>query len=341
MSDMEIDYLPFDYVTYMQQILPALHRVLEGDEVPLVTLLQPLSHISFGPRSLLRLPLSPENTNWLLEGRPFHRAMSLEGLLDASTLSRVRAGEPLDPWQALAKVIPFLKGRSLNSLGRYGEMLHFHLFYTLCTGPSTLSEMYKSSLLPHDEHIFRWREYTDRDEEMRALWGTFYQAASEAFTQYTASQENSRRLRLTQWCRESIIGFLTPEETQYFLEHVRTQEKPELPLDTHDYMHEGARQGWAIDRELPISNSESLWQMLDNSAWSWKDRIMIWMAHNYEEKRADIQTIVDYWLTVHPEETQEYWQRYYEYLWRFETEILYRMRQAAVRGWGMIQTCYT
>src|SRR5258708_14496948 len=62
MSVIMIDYLPFDYVTYTQQILPAIHRATEGDEVRLRVLLQSLRHISFGLRSLLRLPLSPEAT---------------------------------------------------------------------------------------------------------------------------------------------------------------------------------------------------------------------------------------------------------------------------------------
>src|SRR5260370_16780787 len=124
-------YLPFDYVNYTKQILPAIHRGTEGDEVRLRVLLQSRRHISFGPRSLLRLPLSPEATEQLLEGEPFHGMMRLEGLLDVATLRRVRAGEHLDPWQLLAKLLPLLKFHPLNTLRRYAQIFPFHLFYTI------------------------------------------------------------------------------------------------------------------------------------------------------------------------------------------------------------------
>jgi hypothetical protein len=335
-----IDYLPFDYVTYMQQILPAIHHATEGDEVPLRTLLQSLHHISFGPRSLLPLPLSAEALEQLLEGQPFHGLMRLEGLLDVATLRRVRAGESLNPWQSLAKVIPFLKGRSLNRLGRYGEMLHFHLFYTLCTEPPASSWTSGNPVLPHDEPVFDWREYTTRDEEMRTLWGRFEQTAPEAFTQYVTSQGTSRALSPTTWCRENITGFLTPEETHYLLTHVRTHEKPRLESVISGCMRDGAEQGWEIDSKLPISDQELLKHQPEDDALSWKYKLTSWMYQNYEGQLTDFQTIINYWMIVHSEEMKAFQEGYYRNIWQIEAEILQRMRLAVTRGWGMIQTYY-
>lgn len=44
-----------------------------------------------------------------------------------------------------------------------------------------------------------------------------------------------------------------------------------------------------------------------------------------------------YWKRTHPAEIEGFQQRYYQQLWMFEDEILYRMRFAAVRGWGMLK----
>lgn len=341
MSVIMIDYLPFDYVTYTQQILPAIHRATEGDEVRLRVLLQSLRHISFGPRSLLRLPLSPEATEQLLEGEPFHGMMRLEGLLDVATLRRVRAGEPLDPWQLLAKVIPLLKGRPLNTLGRYGEMLHFHLFYTLCTEPPASSWTRGDPVLPHDEPVFDWTEYTCRDEEMHTLWGMFEQTAPEGLAQYIKPQGTSRGLSPTILCRESITGFLTPEETRYLLEHVRTHERPWLESILSGCMRDGAGQGWEISPNLSISDPELFTMQSENDAMPWKYKLTNWMYKGYPGQHADFQTIVDYWMTVHPEEMKGFQERYYRNLWQVEAEILQRMRLAVARGWGMIQTYYS
>jgi len=267
--------------------------------------------------------------------------MRLEGLLDVATLRRVRAGEPLDPWRLLAKVIPFLKGRPLDTLGRYGEMLHFHLFYTLCTKPPALSWTRGGPVLPHDEPVFDWIGYTGRDEEMRALWGMFEQKAPEALTQYIKLQETSRGLLPMTLCREYITGFLTPEETHYLLEHVRTHEKPWLESVLSSCMRDGAGQGWEIDPNLSISDPELFTIQSESDAMQWEYKLTSWMYKSYPEHLADFQTIVDYWMMVHPEEMKGFQERYYRNLWQVEAEILQRMRLAVAHGWGMIQTYYS
>ncbi len=324
MSVTTIDYLPFDYITYTQRILPVLHGATEGNEAPLRTLLQSLQHISFGPRSRSPLPLSAEATEQLLDGEPFHGSIRLEGLLDVATLRRARAGEALDPWQQLAKVIPFLKGRPLNALGRYGEMLHFHLFYTLCTDPLAVSSTRERPVLPHDEPVFDWNCYTSRDEEMSTLWGMFERTAPEALIHYIQPQgtlyAHTRALPLNILCRECIIGFLTPEETQHLLAHVRTNERPWLKSILSECIRDGEQREWEID---PTLSSDQIYQ------------------DDEEQQLAGYQTIIDYWLRVHPEEMKEIQERYYRDLWQVEAEILRRMRLAVARGWGMIQTCYS
>jgi hypothetical protein len=340
MSVIMIDYLPFDYITYTQQILPAIHHATEGNEVPLRTLLQSLDRISFGPRSMLPLPLSAEDLEQLLEGEPFYGSMRLEGLLDVATLRRVRAGEPLNPWQSLAKVIPFLKGRSLNRLGRYGEMLHFHLFYTLCTEPPPSSWTCGRPVLPHDEPVFDWTGYISRDEEMRTLWGMFEKTAPEAFPQDVTSEGTSRALSPTTLCRESITGFLTPEETQYLLKHVRTHERPWLESVISGCIRDGEGQGWEIDPNLFISDRKLLKKQQENDAQQEKYTLTGGVYQNAEGQFASYQTIVDYWKRVHPEEMKAFEDRYYQDLWRVEAEILQRMRLVVARGWGMLQTYY-
>jgi hypothetical protein len=340
MSVITIDYLPFDYTMYVQRVLPAIHRATEGDEGPLRSLLSSLGHISYGPRSLLSLPLSTEALEQLIEGQPFHGAMRLEGLLDAATLRRVRAGEPLNPWQALAKVIPFLKGRSLNRLGYYGDMLHFHLFYTLCTEPPAVSWTGDNPVLSHDEWVFLWKEYTGRDEEMRTLWEMFEQSAPETFISSVTLQGTARALSHTILCRESVTGFLTPEETEQLVTHVRTHERPWLTSVAEGCMRDGVTQGWEVDATLPILHPELLKKQPEQDELSWKNKLLNWMYQQYEGKDADFQTILDYWMKAHPEPMKEFQEQYYQHVWHIEAEILRRMREAVARGWGMIQTYY-
>lgn len=339
MSVMTIDYLPFDYIMYTQHILPALHGATEGDEAPLRTLLQSLHHISFGPRSLLPLPLSAEATEQLLEGAPFCGSIRLEGLLDVATLRRVRAGEALDPWQHLAKVIPFLKGRSLNALGRYGEMLHFHLFYTLCTEPPASSWTSGKPVLPHDEPVFDWMGYISRDEATSSLWGMFARPAPEALTRYIQLPGASRDLLPGTLCSEIITGFLTPEETRDLLEYVRTHERPQLETVVSGCLRDGAARGWEVGPNLPIRDREWFRDQSNNDAVSWQYRLITWMYRNGEVDLSDCQTVIDYWIKAHPE-MQALQDRYYGTLWRVEAEVLQRMHLAVARGWGMLQTYF-
>jgi hypothetical protein len=218
----------------------------------------------------------------------------------------------------------------------YGEMLHFHLFYTLCTEALASSWAGERPVLYGDEPVIDWIGYTGRDEEIRALWGMFKGAVPEALAPYY----QSRALPISRLSRESIIGILTPQETQYFLEHVRTYERPWLKTILGGCIRDGVGQEWSVDPQLPLRDRGLFTDSLEVDAPSWEYRLSHWMYKDYEGKYADFQTVVDYWFQEHPEEMQKFQERYYQDLWQVEAEVLRRMKLAVARGWGMLQTDY-
>src|SRR5260370_16292448 len=118
------DYIPFDYMRYGTEILPAIEQATRGDATSLSDMLSSATHFSSNLRSKYALPLPKEQSDRLIG--------TFEGLFDASTLRRIRVGEAWNSCEVLPTVLPLLEGKSLTTLGRYGEMLKYHLLATLC-----------------------------------------------------------------------------------------------------------------------------------------------------------------------------------------------------------------
>src|SRR5579872_62388 len=101
MSTYVTDYIPFDYMRYGTEILPAIEQATQGNSAPLNNMIASATHFSPRLHSKYALPL-PEGQRKV--------AWQFAGLFDASTLRRIRAGEFWDPWEALATVVPNLEG---------------------------------------------------------------------------------------------------------------------------------------------------------------------------------------------------------------------------------------
>ncbi len=322
MSIIAVDYLPFDYRRYAQEIIPALQRATEGDGTPLLALLQSATDFSFGPRSRHKLPLSDEAVESLLG--PYHR---FKGLLDIPALHRIKAGEALNPWQYLATIIPSLEGRTLENLGQYGSLLQFHMFYTFCCEPPPPPWKSNSPVLPHDEPVFDWHSYSARDEETQTLWGAFRQLAPPDLAQRLHLTNNTdknsfyppRSLGIGEG--ETVTGFITLDEAQKLIDNVRTHETPLLASIIYECIRDGEGEGWIVDtklisEELPLNESGD-----DPDAWAY--------------------AVFERWMAAHPAKMKAFLQRYYENLWQVEDEILRRTRYAISQGWGMLKTYYS
>lgn len=241
MSILTEDFIPFDYMRYGTEILPAIEQATRGDAASLYNLIGSATHFSPILRSKYALPASEKLIDilWLFEG-----------LFDAATLRRIKAGEAWDPWQALATVVPTLEGRSLRNLGRFGDLLIFHLFATFCCEPPPWSvkrrdpyrrpeiQWYEGALFWHEEISYAWNAYCCRDEETKALWGAFRQPAPPDLIELlrlkdiSENQYAPRSMPIyTEAEKEmSITGFMTLEEIQRLLANVRIHERPVLKV---------------------------------------------------------------------------------------------------------------
>lgn len=362
MSVVTVDYLPFDYVKYRQEVLPALRQAIEGDGNALHALLASATHFSLGVRSLSTVPLPDKVTQKLLTNSDIYGPYQFEGVVDAASLQRIKAGEPLNPWPYLANIIPSLKGRTFKDLGHYGQLLHFYLFYSLCCAPARPSwadnsPVFSSEelaergmirlgdpshpILPHDEQVRDWEYYISGDKATQALWGMFEQAPSAEMAQQLHlthnTSETPRALNFIRdfFYREMVTGFITPEETQYLLDHVQPHKKPPLPFIIDGCLDDGFSQNWIID--LNLIDPEL--QIPDKPKDDWE-------YTEYEGKWISNKVLFAHWMAVHPQEMAAFAEQRerhtntYQGIWYLEEEILHRMRQAASRGWGMIKTYY-
>jgi hypothetical protein len=338
------DYIPFDYMRYAGEILPALEQATRGNTIPLSELITSATHFSLKLRSKYALPLPEDESNsWLW---PF------EGLFDASTLRRIKSGEAWDPWKALATVVPTLEGKSLTTLGKFGEMLKFHLFATFCCEvPPWLvkwpnpyagfasQQWYDGEVIWHEEVTFVWNAYCARDKEMQALWGAFYRPAppdlmqllhihddsSSVISEYTPRYMNI----FSETEKEmSISGFITLEEIQHLLEHVRIHERPVLDSIIDDCIRYGESRYWAIDIEALSGDAiKSEDELAEEESWHYIEQQGMYIKH---------RAVFEQWKKVHPVEMEAFLERNYQLLHMVEDEILHRMRFAAERGWGIL-----
>lgn len=339
MSTYITDYIPFDYMRYGTEILPVIEQATRGNSAPLNNMIASSAHFSPMLHSKYVLPLSEEQRDPLI--------WLFAGLFDASTLRRIRAGEAWDPWKALATVVPTLEGKSLATLGNFGELLKFHLFATLCcevppwfvkwSDPYTgyTPDQYGGAIIWHEEVGYAWHEYCTRDEEMEALWRAFYRPALPDLVRLLHINTDGYHPRFLNIFSETekemgIDGFMTLEEIQHLLGYVRTHERPLLNWLIDGCVQHGEGRGWvvgieALDKDVIKSEEEV------GEEWS---HCSIQQGM-YISNRA----ILEQWMEVphYRVELEEHYIRpFYETLHMVEDEILHRMRFAAERGWGIL-----
>lgn len=340
MSTYITDYIPFDYLRYGTEILPAIERATRGDTTPLSNMIASATHFSPRLRSKYALPLSSEESDRLI--------WLFAGLFDAPTLHSIRAGAAWNPWEALATVVPTLEGKSLASLGNFGNLLKFHLFATLCcevppwsvkysnpyTG-FTSNQWYDGAIICHEEVGFAWHEYCTRDEEMQELWGAFYRPAPPDLVRLLHINNDEYHSRSMHIYSETetemgINGFMALEEIQHLLEHVRTHERPLLDWLVDECIRDGEEKDWAIDMETLDKDAIKTGEEIEEESWHYLKRQGMYISN---------RAVFEQWMKIphHQAEMEEHHMRlFYKMLHMVEDEILHRMRFAAERGWGIL-----
>ncbi|GHO75371.1 hypothetical protein KSD_31420 [Ktedonobacter sp. SOSP1-85] len=330
MSTDWLDYIPFDYNRYVQEILPAFEQAFLGDSRPLETLLQKATNFAFTPRYTCPIPLTGEDVETLLKP---HR--NFQGLFDAKTLRSLKEGTPCDIWQHMAQIIPSLEGKTMRTLGKYGNLLHSHVFSTFCCElPPPLIKItgiWGGYPFIWNEGVHLWEEYCERDEETRTLWSAFYQLPPPelaqklpliATTDKYYNQDTPRNFPST--VNQNISSFITYEETENLL-HLRTRDTPLLESIVSCCVRDGRSKDWSID----ITRIDP--QMVKHI-----ETVFPWQP-NGEKFHMEERALFDYWMQEHNEEMQGFIQRYHENLWRIEDELLHRVRFAVERGWGLLK----
>jgi hypothetical protein len=338
MSVSTIDYIPFDYRRYVQKILPAFEQACQGNTTPLKTLLTLATHMAFSLRTRYPVPLSGEKGQCFLQRRSYP---DITSLLDVLALRRAKAGDAWNPWDAFTVVLPTLEGRTLQALGTYGELLKSFLLATLCCECPPWSANWPSQsgdeVIWHDEVMFDWHEYISRDEHTQQLWGMFDQPLPQELAQQWPQEEDGQTSALSQshpraiFCSldESITGFITHEEVKHLLQHVRTRERPE-PRDSiiSSCIRDGETKGWNVEIEALPPGVAGRQEEVSDEEFSYRIA-----GGKYIGQRG----LFAYWKQAHPIEMEAFLQDYYQRVWLVEAEVLYRMRFAAARGWGMLE----
>jgi hypothetical protein len=322
-----LDYIPFDYNRYVQEILPAFEQAFLGNPRPLEALLQTATNFAFSPGSTCPIPLTGEDVETLLKP---HR--NFQGLFDAETLRSLKEGAPCDIWQHMAQIIPSLEGKTMRTLGKYRNLLHSHVFSTFCCElPPPLikvTEIWEGYPFIWNEDVSLWNEYCERDSETRALWSAFYQLPPPelaqklpliATTDKYYNQDTPRNFPST--VNQNISSFITYEETENLL-HLHTRDTPLLKSIISGCVRDGQGKDWIIG--VPYI---SLAEMEE-----------IDFDEEFEEKLSNqTQALFDYWMQEHEEEMRDFIPKYHQNLWRIEDELLHRVRFAVERGWGVLK----
>jgi hypothetical protein len=338
MSVSTIDYIPFDYRRYFQEILPAFEQACQSNSTPLKTLLNSATHIAFSLRTRYPIPLAGEESQHFLQNRSYPDVTSL---LDVPTLCRAKAGDAWNPWEVFVVVLPTLEGRTLQTLGKYGELLRSLLLATLCCELPPWSANWPSqssgAVIWHDEVMFDWHGYTTRDEQTQKLWGMFYQPLPQEITRQWPREENSQTDALAKnhpraisyFLDAGISGFITHEEIEHLLQHVRTRERPEPQGSIiSGCIRDGEAKGWSVEIEVLPPGVAKRQEELSDEEFSNRIAGGKYISH---------KDLFAYWKQTHPTEMEGFLQGYYQRSWMVEAEVLYRMRFAAARGWGMLK----
>jgi hypothetical protein len=325
-----VDYIPFDYQRYSQEILPAIEQATQDNPENLYALLQSATSFAFSPLCAYVLPLPAPTME------RFIKYSSFQGLLDVSTLRRLRSGESCNPWEYMASIIPTIKGRTMLDLGRYGGLLLQCLFYSFCLDLplSTIdTHMWTNDHpLTGNEGLHGWMEYCARDEETKTLWNIFRSEPPEELQKQlyltdTTSNHSAWSLRAITIGDDTITGFITREEIEHLLTHVHTGQAPLLDTIISGCIRDGEGVGWSIDINQ-ISSEFMRDQREDENDYHWH-------YSEQELKYIHHMVIFNQWMNMHEQEMHRFLDRYYQALWKIEDTILHRMRCAVEHGWGM------
>ena len=329
MSVCTLDYIPFNYLRYFDEILPAFEQATWGNFTSLKALLASMTEIAHSVRTRYTVPLSGE------ESQSFVENWDLASLLDVPTLRRVRAGDMWNPWESLAIILPTLEGRTVRHLGQYGELLKSFLLATLCCERSPWSTHWSyhndGAILSHDEVVLQWETYTTGVEQTRKLWGLFDQPLPQEIMSGKESEQNGHHPRSIFYSLGgSLSGFITHEEVKRFLQQVQTHARSEeLDMTIGDCVRDGEAEGWSIEIEELPPEAVKRWEDISGEGY---------VVHRITGgKYIAYRDLFIYWKQKYPSQMEDVLQRYCQDMWAVEEEILYRMRFAAAHGWGMLQ----
>ncbi|MBV9259544.1 MAG: hypothetical protein JO215_16130 [Ktedonobacteraceae bacterium] len=356
MSYPVIDYLPFDYESYMREIFPLWERALIGEVQPLKQRIQAATHFSLWP--YINCPL-------IIETEMMERLFSndLEPLGERYCAYQYQSGAAsIMLWDILLPVLDALEAGSDPTHVPGLDLLHSSLFYTFCcdlppeerevwqiTYSGMATDPWGGTIVLGNEDVPLWLEYIERDAEIRRLWEPFNSSppleliGSLLFPDQHSPDvvAHSPRCLFKYDLDIGPHGFLTREETMQLFNAYRRHETPLLAAIRDGYLRDAASDELPIDlRHLNLKRDET--QLLDmrpekaTGIWT-----MDWYySLDFQNEGANVteleQRVSGELWKGYPERMKTYQQRYYETLWRVEEVVMRRVELAASRGWGVM-----
>lgn len=258
------DYIIFDYLRYVQEILPALEQLERGNQLPLRSLIIDASHCA---KSFSVSPLP--HLNGRLRGSWEPMACLFDALARHQDLAAL---VPLDEYALFSSILSLRESSSDNELLRTC-LLTIYCCEVLPWSPDWKWPYHGNFLLDHDEWILEWGAYVQRDPAQAALWGAFSQPAPEPLRHYLqADFQKQISYYSTDFPRSistpplwgQITGFMTIEEIQHLLEEVRIHEMPPIeqlaefveragstqPEEAEEYRQWYCQRLWMIEEEI-------------------------------------------------------------------------------------------
>jgi len=337
-----MDYLPFDYMRYAEEILPLWREALQGNIEPLKNLIETATHFSLWPYMRCSLSPSPNEVERIRNSIAY----------SSSRLERFLSLQPkiTHLWKLFAPVIQQMEQRpTLTSRWEITAVLHSALVYTFCSDlptqdESALSRESDRNETPHlhyaprigNEDIPLWEEYTCRDELTKYLWKQFYQPLPAdvpsdivAGQMYTAETRKRNPRALFAYFRyANPSGFLTSGETKRLLQEYRRHEAPLLHDILESCLRDAATQELTFDW-LDVKRAEHSFPPAGVLTMDLHDSLYTW-------DREAINLLYEAVRKAHPAQMQQFAQKYYERVWRLEEEMMERVAYAVSQNWGFM-----
>lgn len=248
MSD-SLDYWPFDYTRYVEEILPALSLATEGQMTRLQQLISlgRQQHLPFcSPWDLSRgtscgEPPSPDTFFALLEKDP-----------------NFAFGTDDFTWETVERLVSFLPGHHFGEIFELGAELHLGLIYAFCSAPipGGIDRWQSPVGGGGDESVWRWRDYFERDEPWRVLWEQFYRPSPTVITTHISTPYDPAYPRSLNPFGEArgrvtLNGFVTPDEAHRLARELPLRRKPFLVLSSYEPVREYVMREW--EKQIALS----------------------------------------------------------------------------------------